>query len=96
MSTYDDRLDQMAAGLRSCIASQGVHEFVLVHLVSQFAGLSDRPEEFMKIFVEGVGQTLRDQIQQSGRTGSTMANDTLEYFESLREMLLGNPQADLF
>lgn len=89
----EEQIAAMEPALRSAVASQGVHEFMLVHLLSHLGTFVDDRESFMAAVMQGVEMSMKVQADQvRGRYGEgadRSIKETLNYLERVKTMVMG-------
>jgi hypothetical protein len=88
MTDIYEKLDAMENALRQAMASQGVHEFVLVHLLMHLAQQHQQPDTYLNQLMDALGASIRDQLRRLRIEKSRPGMDTLAYFEEFKAIVM--------
>lgn len=99
MSKLADRVEWLereiqaiVPAIRSAQASQGVHEFVIVHLLSHIAQLAEDRDVYLTEIMQGIEISLKMQAdaarKEYGPDVEPSLKATLDYFDQFKRTML--------
>lgn len=88
----EEMISMMEPALRNAQASQGVHEFFIIHLLTHLCAMTDDPQASIANIVKGIEISMKLQaeamIAQYGDGAKKSMDVTMAYLDSLKRKVM--------